>query len=384
MRHRKVKNLEPRIAACSHYLVEDAKSNKGRWREFFDAAPDSRLYLELGCGKGKFLCGHAAADTDAHFIGIEGLDAVMVRGLERATEENIGNIRFVMDFVADIRDYFADGELDGIYLNFSDPWPKPRHEKRRFTYGPTLLKYQQILKGEGFVAFKTDNEDLFDYSISEINRLGLNIEELSRDLHSSNYGAKAFTTEYEDKFHGRGKNINYVKLSYPKETLPYEIRLAEEKDMGQIGQLYVKNWRTTYKGLLPQSYLDHLDAGEKTAHWTAYCKEPKQGIFVACQEDEVLGFAAYKPYHRVEDCIYMDSVHVAEAFRGRGIGTALIRKVLEQGRMEEYGQAGVCIVKGNDDARRLYVKLGAAHLREKEDDYTGEKTYSEILLWPRP
>ena len=216
MRHRKVKNLDARIEAAKAYLIENAKSHKGKWREFFETAPDSRLYLELGCGKGKFLCAHAAADPDACFIGIEGLDAVMVRGLERASEEEIANVRFVMEFVADIRDYFADGELDGIYLNFSDPWPKPRHEKRRFTYGKTLLKYQQILKEDGFVAFKTDNEELFDYSMGEIEGLDLCIEELSRDLHQSSYAAKNFTTEYEEKFHGLGKNINYVRFHYPQ------------------------------------------------------------------------------------------------------------------------------------------------------------------------
>lgn len=214
MRHRKVKNLEPRIEAVRHYIIEDAKSNKGRWRQFFGAAEDSRLYMELGCGKGKFLCAHAQADPDAHFVGIEGLDAVLIRGLERAEEEQIANVRFVMDFVSDIRDYFEDGELDGIYLNFSDPWPKPRHEKRRFTYGPTLRKYEQILKPGGFVAFKTDNEELFDYSLGEIQRLELNVEEMSRDLHASDYAAKTFTTEYEEKFSGRGKNINYVMIRF--------------------------------------------------------------------------------------------------------------------------------------------------------------------------
>lgn len=214
MRHRKVKNLEPRMEAVRHYIVEDAKENKGRWREFFGAGADSRLYMELGCGKGKFLCAHAQADQEAHFIGIEGLDAVLIRGLERADAEQIGNIRFVMDFVSDIRDYFADGELDGIYLNFSDPWPKPRHEKRRFTYGNTLLKYGEILKAGGFVAFKTDNEALFAYSLDEIQRLELNIEEMSRDLHASDYAAKTFTTEYEEKFNSRGKNINYVLIRF--------------------------------------------------------------------------------------------------------------------------------------------------------------------------
>ncbi|MBR5315434.1 MAG: tRNA (guanosine(46)-N7)-methyltransferase TrmB [Firmicutes bacterium] len=214
MRHRKVKNLDARVEATRHYIVEEAKANKGKWREFFGAAPDSLLYMELGCGKGKFLCGHAQAEPDANFIGIEGLDAVLVRGLERAVEEEIPNVRFVMDYVADIRDYFADDELDGIYLNFSDPWPKPRHEKRRFTYGKTLLKYKEILKPGGFVAFKTDNEELFDYSMEEIQRLELHIEEMSRDLHNSDLKAKEFTTEYEEKFHGRGKNINYVRISF--------------------------------------------------------------------------------------------------------------------------------------------------------------------------
>ena len=214
MRHRKVKNLEPRIEAVRHYIVEGAKENKGRWREFFSAEADSRLYMELGCGKGKFLCAHAQADQEAHFIGIEGLDAVLIRGLERAEEEQIANVRFVMDYVSDIRDYFTDGELDGIYLNFSDPWPKPRHEKRRFTYGKTLLKYREILKPGGFVAFKTDNEELFAYSLEEIQRLELNIEEMSRDLHASDYAAKLFTTEYEEKFSGKGKNINYVLIRF--------------------------------------------------------------------------------------------------------------------------------------------------------------------------
>ena len=262
MRHKKVKNLDSRMAAIQDYLVTDiggsalkvketAARYKGKWRKYFaslqetaepaasigQAAPaglsnpveseiqhstpiadtdSKRLYLELGCGKGKFINARALDDPDAYFVGIEGLDAVLVRGLERAKEARIANLRFVSAYVADIRDFFADGELDGIYLNFSDPWPKPRHEKRRFTYGDTLLKYRQILKLSGFVAFKTDNEDLFTFTLEEIERLGLTIEEMSRDLHSPDctLAARRFTTEYEDKFSGKGKNINYVKIRF--------------------------------------------------------------------------------------------------------------------------------------------------------------------------
>lgn len=210
MRHRKVKNLDERIDAAKGFLVDEPMTYKGRWRELF--GNDGRLYLELGCGKGKFITARAMADNEANFIGIEGLDAVIVRGLEKAAENEVGNVRYVLEYVKDIRDFFEDGELDGIYLNFSDPWPKARHVKRRLTYGDTLLKYKQVLKPEGFIAFKTDNEGLFDFTMEEIERLGFEIKEMSRDLHNSDLAAKEFTTEYEEKFHGYGKNINYVKI----------------------------------------------------------------------------------------------------------------------------------------------------------------------------
>lgn len=210
MRHRKVKNLDERIEANKQYLVGDPLTYKGRWREVF--GKEGKLYLELGCGKGKFLSARAMADKDASFIGIEGLDAVIVRGLEKAGENEISNIRYVLEYVKDIRDFFEDGELSGIYLNFSDPWPKARHAKRRLTYGESLLKYRQVLEEGGFIAFKTDNEGLFEFTLEEIERLGLEIKEMSRDLHNSDLAAKEFTTEYEDKFRNTGKNINYVLL----------------------------------------------------------------------------------------------------------------------------------------------------------------------------
>ena len=210
MRHRKVKNLDERIDAAKQFLVEEPMSYKGRWRENF--GNDGRLYLELGCGKGKFITARAMADPEADFVGIEGLDAVIVRGMEKAVENEVKNVRYVLEYVKDIRDFFEDGELDGIYLNFSDPWPKARHAKRRLTFGDTLLKYKQVLKEGGFIAFKTDNEGLFEFTLEEIERLGFEIKEMSRDLHNSDLAAKEFTTEYEEKFHATGKNINYVMI----------------------------------------------------------------------------------------------------------------------------------------------------------------------------
>lgn len=210
MRQRKAKNMEERIAALSHYMIEDPLARKGHWREIFEHPGE--LYLELGCGKGQFLTKQASLNSDAAYIGIEGQDSVLLRSLEKTAEESIDNIRFVHLFVRDIRELFDQGEVSGIYLNFSDPWPKKRHAKRRLTYGESLKRYKQVLKPGGFIAIKTDNDGLFDFTLEEIRRLGLEISEQSWDLHSSGFSAKEVTTEYEDRFRAAGKPIHYVKL----------------------------------------------------------------------------------------------------------------------------------------------------------------------------
>lgn len=210
MRQRKAKNMEERLDALKHYMAEDPAACKGNWNSCFEHERD--LYLELGCGKGQFLIGQASVNGDANFIGIEGQDSVILRAMEKTEAAGIGNIRFAHLFVRDIRELFADGELSGIYLNFSDPWPKARHVKRRLTYGEYLKRYKQVLAPGGSIAVKTDNDALFDFTLEEIQRMGLEIKELTRDLHNSEYSAKDITTEYEDKFRSGGKNINYVLL----------------------------------------------------------------------------------------------------------------------------------------------------------------------------
>lgn len=161
----------------------------------------------------------------------------------------------------------------------------------------------------------------------------------------------------------------------------YEIRLANQEDIHQIAKLYVDSWKRTYQGLIPESYLNGLTVESLCKRWGDYIKEPKQGIFVAVDHKKVLGFGAFKPYHRIDDCIYVDSLHVEPSFQGKGIGSALIKRIYAVGEEESYSKMAICIVKGNDRARELYVKLGAKHFRDKVDDFTGEITYSEILIW---
>ena len=214
MRQRTVKNLEEKLELNSAFLIDDPRACKGRWAEVF--GNNNPVYLEIGCGKGQFIMSRARANADRNYIAVEGQDSVALRALEKAAEAEQHNLRVFIDFVNDIGDYFEKGELAGIYLNFSDPWPKARHAKRRLTYHKRLQNYKAVMAEGGNVEFKTDNDGLFEFTLEEIAEAGFGIIEMTRDLHSPEneglYETAKFTTEYEDKFSGMGKNINYVKI----------------------------------------------------------------------------------------------------------------------------------------------------------------------------
>lgn len=210
MRQRKIKDIDNKLAAYKAFTVEVPAANKGKWQEIF--GNQNPIYLEIGCGKGQFITEMAKKYPERNFVAIEGHQSVVLRALEKTETAQIANIRFVLEYVKDIRDFFADGELSGVYLNFSDPWPKDRHAKRRLTYGKRLQQYRQIIADGGSICFKTDNEGLFAFTLEQIESENLEILEMSRDLHASEFAAENITTEYEDKFAKTGKNINYVKI----------------------------------------------------------------------------------------------------------------------------------------------------------------------------
>lgn len=215
MRQRNIKNLSERIEQNSRLLIEEPGDCKGRWAEIFGNG--NPIYLEIGCGKGNFITKHAFAEPDCNFIACEGQMSVVLRALEKAEASGSGNPRVFIDFVNDLEDYFEVGELSGIYLNFSDPWPKARHAKRRLTYRGRLQNYKKVLKPDGFIEFKTDNEGLFAFTLEEIEACGYEMIEMSRDLHGEAQGvhgekSRCFMTEYEEKFSGQGKNINFVRF----------------------------------------------------------------------------------------------------------------------------------------------------------------------------
>ena len=204
MRMRRKPNLIPRMERCARVLVSDPEARAGRWRALMPGA--AGLHLELGCGKGRFTAGTAAAEPDTLLIAVERVPDAMVIAMERVCAQELGNVFFVDGDAARLPAYFAPGEVDRIYINFCDPWPGNRHAKRRLTHPNFLNLYRQILAPGGAIHFKTDNRDLFEWSLPQFEACGFTLHEVTRDLHAG--GVRGIMTDYEEKFHGLGTPIN--------------------------------------------------------------------------------------------------------------------------------------------------------------------------------
>ncbi len=210
MRMRKKKHGAERMEACADITINNPYELKGKWKESFDNKP---LFIEIGCGKGGFVTQLAMKNPDIMYIAFEKVPDVIMLAMEKAKQLEIQNIRFVCADAEKLEEIFEESETDGIYLNFSDPWPKKRHAKRRLTYRTYLEKYKKILKDDGKIFFKTDNRPLFDFSLEEFEAANLKISELTYDLHNSEYNKDNIQTEYEKTFSARGFTINRAVLS---------------------------------------------------------------------------------------------------------------------------------------------------------------------------
>ena len=204
MRMRKKKNLVPRMERCAAYQIKDPIAQKGRWRELMPEARELRV--ELGCGKGRFTAGTAAAEPDVLFVAVEMVPDAMVVAMERCAAEGLRNVRFIDANANILPEFFSEGEVDRLYINFCDPWPTKRHAKRRLTHGNFLKLYRKVLKRGGQIHFKTDNAPLFAWSVEEIPQFGFTLSEVTDDLHTN--GVVGVMTDYEAKFHELGTPIH--------------------------------------------------------------------------------------------------------------------------------------------------------------------------------
>ena len=206
MRLRNVPGSREAIAE-SEFTINEPQDYKGKWNEVF--GNNKPIRIEIGMGKGKFITQLALENPDINYIGIEKFSSVLIRAIEKRQELDIDNLLFIRMDAEIIADCFEEGEVDKIYLNFSDPWPKDRHAKRRLTSKEFFARYDKILKKDGVVEFKTDNNLLFDFSLEQIPMAGWEIVEFTRDLHNNekmNQGN--VMTEYEERFSAKGNPIN--------------------------------------------------------------------------------------------------------------------------------------------------------------------------------
>ena len=199
MRMRKKKHGSERIAACSELFIKNSSDIN-----------NFPVELEIGCGKGAFICGMAKKNPDISYVAMEKISDVIMFAAEKIKGEELTNVKFVIGDAKDVTTLFPPTSVRRIYLNFSDPWPKSGYYKRRLTYKGFLELYKTILVPDGEIVFKTDNVGLFDFSLEQFEEAGFHLRELTRDLHNSEYMTENVMTEYEKNFSEKGFPIHRV------------------------------------------------------------------------------------------------------------------------------------------------------------------------------
>ena len=208
MRVRNRKGATELLEANPQYVVLNPEDAKGKWHEIF--GNDHPIHIEVGSGKGAFITGMAKANPEINYIGIDIQKSVLSYALDKVLEADVPNIKLLWVDGDSLTNYFEDGEIDQLYLNFSDPWPKKRHEKRRLTYKTFL---EQILPEHGEIHFKTDNRGLFEYSLVSFSQYGMTLKGVWLDLHASDFEGNVMT-EYEKKFSSKGQVIYRVEAQF--------------------------------------------------------------------------------------------------------------------------------------------------------------------------
>lgn len=205
MRLRNVTGSREVIAACD-YVIHNPQECRGKWHEVF--GNDSPIRIEIGMGKGRFIMDLARQNPDVNYVGIEKYSSVLIRGIQKLEADPLPNLYFIRMEAEEITAVFAANEVERIYLNFSDPWPKDRHAKRRLPSREFLHRYDEILIPDGVIEFKTDNHDLFQFALEELEPAGWKIVQMTEDLHHNAQMMEGnIMTEYEERFSSKGNPI---------------------------------------------------------------------------------------------------------------------------------------------------------------------------------
>ncbi|WNB93097.1 tRNA (guanosine(46)-N7)-methyltransferase TrmB [Bacillus sp. NEB1478] len=211
MRQRFKSWAKDKLVDNPEFVSVDPVSMKGKWHTFFGNS--NPIHLEVGTGKGQFINGMGKQNPTINYMGMELYDSIIITALDRILENDLSNVKLIRADAAHLLDYFEPNEIDQVYLNFSDPWPKNKHAKRRLTHESFLAQYETILKPNSEIHFKTDNQGLFEYSLHSMSKYGMFFNDISLDLHQSNMPDNVMT-EYEEKFSERGSRIYRMEAQF--------------------------------------------------------------------------------------------------------------------------------------------------------------------------
>ncbi len=211
MRMRKKKNCDIRLEKSGSLWIREPENLKGKWHEEFEN--NNPIHIEIGCGKGKFICEMAQKYPDINFVAIEVVKDVMVIAMEKAEPYGLSNLRFIIADAQKLSDYFEKGEARRIYLNFSDPWKKKKQAKRRLMHKNFLDVYKKVILKDDLICFKTDNQKLFEFSLNSFAEENFKLSDITFDLHNSDFCGNVMT-EYETRFSEQGMPIYRVVAKY--------------------------------------------------------------------------------------------------------------------------------------------------------------------------
>lgn len=369
MRMRKKKNLIPRMDACAALWIQDPAAWKGRWREHMPNA--ARLRLELGCGKGRFTAETAAAHPEDLYVAVERVPDAMVIAMERCRAMGLTNVLFIDGDAAVLEEYFAPGEVDLIYINFCDPWPSVKHSRRRLTHEGFLRGYRRVLREGGQLHFKTDNHNLFEWSLFQFPKAGFALSEITRNLHGQ--GVQGIMTDYEEKFHALGIPINRcVGTMEPLPDVPlteglcrrlpdWEVRPVTENDVDAVASLLQTD----------PSYF----AIEGPQPDAASVREDMENLPPRCAMDQKHYMALWKNgapqalLDLVEDyprarTLFVGLFFLSPALRRQGTGREIMKAVLAAAKDAGMDSVRLACLMGNPAGHAFWRSMGFGDLRE--------------------
>ena len=369
MRMRKKKNLAPRMEACGALLVTDPAAEKGRWRERRPGAV--KLRLELGCGKGRFTAETAAAHPEDLYVAVERVPDAMVIAMERCRALGLTNVFFIDGDAAALERYFAPGEVDFIYINFCDPWPSVKHSRRRLTHEGFLRGYRKVLREGGQIHFKTDNRDLFEWSLFQFPKAGFALSEVTRDLHE--HGVQGVMTDYEEKFHALGTPIKRcVGTMGALPDVPLMEGLAELLPEWEIRPVAGGDFDAVLTMLERCSDFFDLSGAPITAgslrqgmaELPPRCT-PEQKHYAALWKDGApwMALDLVEGYPRPRT-LFVGLFVMDPALRRQGVGRAVMTALLKAARGAGFDRARLACLLSNPAGRAFWKAMGFEDLRE--------------------